>query len=211
MKELKFIVNYSSSIVCLLKKQAKLGIILTFGLSLLVYFKRNQTSSIDNVFLKKVIHIIFFYLKGIYRNLLSFIFNFLNACLLKYDSKFFYSLSLENKREPLILLWTKMFNMDYVVHDGSESFYFVNGYAEQLFEKCPLTQRCRVTNNKSLITQSEAVLFNARDLMDISYPVFRSPEQRWIFFNMESPHATETVVLQNLSTNFHFNWTFTYR
>jgi len=106
-----------------------------------------------------------------------------------------------------------MFAKDSIVHDGTETFYFVNGYVDELFKMCPLpANRCRLTNNKSLIEQSEAVIFHAQDLADIEWPEYRSPEQRWIFFNIEPPMLTnQNDELKNLPPNLHFNWTFTYR
>ena len=113
-----------------------------------------------------------------------------------------------------ILLWTKLFSKDDVVHDGTETFYFdANHNAEGMFERCPPpTNRCRVTNNRSLIEQSEAVIIHAQDMTDINWPEFRSPHQRWIFFNVETPLRTNSKeILKNLRHHLHFNWTFTYR
>ncbi len=119
-----------------------------------------------------------------------------------------------NERQVFIVLWTKMFTKDNLVYDVTNTFYFdANGYAEGMFDSCqPPANRCRVTNNRSLIEQSEAVLFHIQDVKGIKWPEFRSPEQRWIFFNTESPLHTYTGdQLKNLSPHLHFNWTFTYR
>jgi len=117
-----------------------------------------------------------------------------------------------SSREVLILLWTKMFGMGNIVHDGTETYYFVDGYVDKLFERClSPANRCRLTNNQSLIEQSEAVIFNSRDLMGIEWPQFRSPEQRWIFLNIESPQNTDKQPFVNLPPHLRYNWTFTYR
>ena len=105
-----------------------------------------------------------------------------------------------------------MFGVGDVVHDGTETYYFVDGYVDRLFESCPTpANRCRVTNNQSLIEQSEAVIFNSRDLVGLKWPEFRSPEQRWIFFNIESPQNTDKEPFVNLPPHLRYNWTFTYR
>jgi hypothetical protein len=79
--------------------------------------------------------------------------------------------------------------------------------------KCPPPiNRCRLTNNRSLIHQSEAIIFHIRDLEGISWPEYRSPEQRWVFWNLESPiHTFNEKQLKNLPPHLHFNWTLTYR
>ena len=116
-------------------------------------------------------------------------------------------------RDVLILFWTKYFESETTVGGGSESFTFIQTMAEGMFEKCPQpANRCRLTNNRSLIEQSEAVIFHIRDLNGNQWPKFRSPEQRWIFFNMESPHHTRNEqLLKSLPSHLHFNWTLTYR
>jgi len=117
-------------------------------------------------------------------------------------------------RDVLILFWTKYFDSDTSIGDGTESFKFTQQtIAERVFEKCPPpVNRCRLTNNRTLIHQSEAVIFHIRDLNANQWPEFRSSEQRWIFWNIESPHHTNNEqLLKNLSPHLHFNWTFTYR
>lgn len=118
-----------------------------------------------------------------------------------------------NGRDVLILFSTKYFDNVGFVDDGSERFDFVGTNAKGMFEKCPPpANRCRLINNRSLVQQSEAVIFHARDLETIKWPEFRSPEQRWIFWNLEPPHHTRNEqLLKHLPPRFHFNWTLTYR
>ena len=84
-----------------------------------------------------------------------------------------------NERKVLILLWTKLFTFANVINDGTETFYFdSNNNVDGLFARCPPPKnRCRLTNNQSLIEQSEAVIFHAQDIRDIKWPGFRSPHK----------------------------------
>ena len=103
------------------------------------------------------------------------------------------------RREPLIFVWTKIF--------GKEQ-------TPVSFEVCPEPfNRCRMTSNRSLIKESDAVIFHARDInLKSDMPTFRSPEQRWGFYNMESPiHTGQEEEFRNLSPKFRFNMTLTYR
>jgi len=118
-----------------------------------------------------------------------------------------------DEREVTIMFWTRQFGRNNIVHDGTETFFFVNGFAQGMFDECtsPIN-RCKVTNNRSLLSKSEAVIFHAQDLDDIEWPDFRSPDQRWIYFNVESPqHTNSKELLKNLPKHLYFNWTLTYR
>ena len=88
------------------------------------------------------------------------------------------------------------------------------------FNRCenPVARRCLLTNNRSFLTQSSAVMFHIRDLhLGFDMPWFRSPKQRWIFYNHESPVWTRQPFnqmlqsLPNLPDHYRFNWTMTYR
>ena len=118
-------------------------------------------------------------------------------------------------RDVTILFWTKYYGAEGFLDDGTERFDFVkNEYAQGMFDKCQHpANRCRLTNNRSLLQQSQAIIFYARHLgVDLKWPLFRSPEQRWIFFNLESPLYTHhQQQLRNLPPHLRFNWTFTYR
>ena len=103
-------------------------------------------------------------------------------------------------REQLILIWTKIFG---------EEITHVN-----IHKGCPEPfNRCRMTTDRSLIEESDAVIFHARDInFTDDMPTFRSAEQRWGFFFMESPiHTGQEEEFRNLSPKFRFNMTLTYR
>ena len=87
-------------------------------------------------------------------------------------------------------------------------------YNNAIFEMCPASaNRCRLTNNRSLIEQSDAIIFHIRDLNVASdMPTFRSAQQRWVFYIVESPpHTFQEETLKYLPQHYWFNWTFTYR
>ena len=103
----------------------------------------------------------------------------------------------------MILFWTKYY--------GSDNF--IQNHGESIFHLCPeVAERCQLTNNRSLIHKSDAIIFHIRDLDINDMPKYRSPEQRWIFFLIESPrHTHKEEILKNLPPEFLFNWTLTYR
>jgi len=73
-------------------------------------------------------------------------------------------------------------------------------------------RHCRMTNDRSLLQQSHAVIFHIPDLDVHNMPHYRSPEQRWIFFHLESPRNTfNGDQLKTLRENNQFDWTMTYR
>lgn len=99
----------------------------------------------------------------------------------------------------IILYWTKYFDTD--------DFYI--GYGTKPFEQCSnFTSSCITTNDRSLLDHSDAVIFHIRDLDVADMPLRRLPNQRWIFFLLESPLHTPNI-LHNLGNVF--NWTMTYR
>lgn len=117
------------------------------------------------------------------------------------------------KRKILILFWTKYYGNNGFIDDGTEKFEFVNGYTDQMFKECaPLANACKLTNLRSFIQNAEAIVFHIRDMSQMKWPVFRSPEQRWIFFNLESPLYTyHEEQLRQLPPHLAFNWTISYR
>lgn len=114
-----------------------------------------------------------------------------------------------SSREPIrgdakiILYWTKYFEWtDFGVGVGRKPFIDAG---------CNLTN-CWTTTDRSMLNRSHAVLFHARDLDPYDLPParWRSPHQRYIFFNYESPAHTDLARLKLLFSNY-FNWTMTYR
>ncbi|CAK9302623.1 unnamed protein product [Gordionus sp. m RMFG-2023] len=72
------------------------------------------------------------------------------------------------------------------------------------FKDCEYTS-CDISNNKSYFSNVDALLFHVRDIK--GFPLNRSNNQIWIFFNMESPVHT----YGNLTSyDYIFNWTITY-
>lgn len=102
---------------------------------------------------------------------------------------------LTSNRTRLIVQWTIFFN---------ES---LQQYAKIPLSQCPV--KCIFTENKGLAHIADAVLFHSRDTNPALLPEVRHPFQRYIFFNMESPHHSG-VAVRSLSKGF-FNWTMTYR
>ena len=102
-----------------------------------------------------------------------------------------------------VLFWTKYFGSDNYVQENTEG----------MFKYCPApANRCQLTNDRSLIEESAAVIYHIRDFDVDDLPKFRSPKQRWVFFLMESPRYThKDEILKNLSQKYRFNWTMTYR
>jgi len=106
-------------------------------------------------------------------------------------------ISTSNERK-LILRWTEYYGKAWVVPSGSHMF-------EQL--SCP-ERRCMLTDDKTQLNISDAVLVHMRDIQaPHQLPRYRSFDQRWIFYLLESPYHTGI----NLSQfNGLFNWTSTY-
>ena len=76
---------------------------------------------------------------------------------------------------------------------------------------------CLVTRNRLLLSSSDAVVVDVRRLgNNLKYmPQIRSPWQRWVYFNIESPfHAILDPVsykMRDFRGKYAFNWTMTYR
>lgn len=75
------------------------------------------------------------------------------------------------------------------------------------------TRKCWTTNDRSLFNSSLAVLFHARDIDPDDLPpiAWRRPEQRFIFFNYESPVHTDLARLRLRLSEHFFNLSMTYR
>ena len=131
--------------------------------------------------------------------------------------------------EILVLFWTSYYHsIDYVGFE-SERYWFskkapdnriTDNVYDGPFHRCenPVARRCVLTNNRSLLQQSAAVIFHIRDLhLSIDMPWYRSPQQRWVFYLHESPIYTRQNFnqhldnLPNLPDQLRFNWTMTYR
>ncbi|XP_071117952.1 alpha-(1,3)-fucosyltransferase C-like [Haliotis cracherodii] len=101
-----------------------------------------------------------------------------------------------NTTNKLILLWTKYF--------GSSDWNFQRSF----LQSCSRS-RCEVTTDRGRVAQSDAVLFNSRDV-DTStvFPETRTPEQVWVLHNSEPPY----YIYSDLAAfNGVFNWTSWFR
>ena len=130
-------------------------------------------------------------------------------------------LSRDKNHQVVILFWTKYFGKSDFFSDRTRVFRFSRNLSEP-FERCeePEAHRCVITNNRSLLGESDAVIFHIRDLnIDNDMPFRRWPNQRWIFYLLESPPHTgkrnqrhkAKQQLMNLPHSYRFNWTMTYR
>ena len=106
--------------------------------------------------------------------------------------------NVENSQVRVILRWTKFYGRSWGVPQGRHIFEDLG---------CPIKD-CSITDDKGMADSAHAIIVHMRDITDPSQlPTRRSPDQRWIFYNLESPHHTET----NLTKfNGLFNWTSTY-
>ena len=66
---------------------------------------------------------------------------------------------------------------------------------------------CRISDDKSSLLQSDAVIFHGRDMPE-TMPTRRTTNQRWVYFVQENPHYTSP---EPLKYNGMFNWTMTYK
>lgn len=104
--------------------------------------------------------------------------------------------SLKKENSKLILLWTPFFD-------------YWNYLPQANFDQCSRCRNCLITTDKSKLLESDAVIFHARDMDVTRLPPFRLPNQRWVFYCLESPPYSDFPGLQH--TQHMFNWTMTYR
>ena len=100
----------------------------------------------------------------------------------------------------IILLWNDNFGMkDWDI-----------GLGQKPFQTCPQTN-CYITNNRTDVSKSDAILFHINELSTIDRPKKRQAHQRWVFFNMESPLFQFWKNRAYRHWDGWFNWTMTYR
>ncbi|XP_054157675.1 alpha-(1,3)-fucosyltransferase C-like [Oppia nitens] len=99
-------------------------------------------------------------------------------------------------KQKIILLWT--------------TFFGQTNYVQSLYESsnCLTKKNCLFTSNRSYLVDSDAVIFHLRDLDLKDWPPIRTPNQRYILLNQESPANTPKILhkIEGL-----INWTATYR
>lgn len=104
-----------------------------------------------------------------------------------------------DNKSKTILFWT--------------TFYGGNVWSKlrmDLNESCP-DNNCRLTTDRRLLNESDAVIFHFwHDKLD-SLPAFRRPDQRYVYLNFESAVRSRNYFpWKQIPPNF-FNWTATYR
>ncbi len=104
----------------------------------------------------------------------------------------------ENEELKVILRWTRFYGKSWSMPEGRAVFKNLN---------CP-ESRCILKDDKTSVKESDAILVHMRDIKDASQlPNYRSSNQRWVAYMLESPYHTEV----NLTKfNGLFNWTSTY-
>lgn len=148
--------------------------------------------------------------KWFYRFSAFFLFKFTGIVFIYYI--FYYSnasVSLQDHSKPtdfssifntangdkVILLWTPFY----------DKWDYQHGNPNQ----CPVEKSCQVTNDRSKLKESDAIVFHLRDLDLTDLPPYRHPRQRWVLFNLEPPPYSYFLGFRFM--NQMFNWTMTYR
>lgn len=105
-----------------------------------------------------------------------------------------------------ILLWTPQ--------DYAPFYFFGSGQKAFIRKNCSVIN-CYVTSDRNFlggdVTKFDAVAFNGRNMLNakLSYlPKFRSPHQKYIYFNTES---ADNYPICNDTFDGFFNWTATYK
>jgi Fucosyltransferase, N-terminal len=81
------------------------------------------------------------------------------------------------------------------------------GFGRDLFKQCPV-DNCETTNDRTLLSQSDALIFHPWNMNLNDLPNIRKREQRWVFYLTESPIYSPPIIKQIPDL---FNWTMTYR
>lgn len=90
----------------------------------------------------------------------------------------------------LILFWTEYFSQPFTATSEHRMI------AQQALDNCPV-KNCVLTNQRDLVNRSAAVIFHIRELADRpdkSVPSFRSPNQYYVFYLLESPPHTNMML-----------------
>ncbi|CAN8006880.1 unnamed protein product, partial [Ixodes hexagonus] len=103
-------------------------------------------------------------------------------------------------RPPRVLLWTPFFG---------QWLFGLHGSWERDVRLTNCPYECYVTNDRSLLNQSEAVVFHVRDWRVEDLPSVRTPSQKWVWAIWESPEHTFFYEYHKIKHTF--NWTMTYR
>lgn len=87
-------------------------------------------------------------------------------------------------RTKKILAWTKIFSKDFLIYHKHKVIA-----SQQAFSACPVYKDCEWTIDRSEIQEADSVLFHIfpQDFSLDDLPDYRTNQQNWIFFNLESP------------------------
>jgi alpha-1,3-fucosyltransferase len=124
------------------------------------------------------------------------------------------ALNLDSKITPHKALVTKLHSNDALINDTLKIILMWNEWNSNMVEpfskiQCPKNS-CLFTTDISLINQSDVVVLHFDTLKD--FPVNRQPHQRFVFYHMESPENTASLLMEDPRFRFnYFNWTMTYR
>ena len=85
------------------------------------------------------------------------------------------------------------------------------GYETGKFASCPVSN-CVITNNRSVVNESHAILFHMQpgDFRYFDVPKNRLPHQRFVMYFFEPIMYSNRKIFNFVPSHF-FNWTFTYR
>jgi len=73
-------------------------------------------------------------------------------------------------------------------------------------------QDCYFTNNRTLFNESDVVIFSIQNTYSTDLPSHRFSHQRFVFYEMESPLHTRSLVYWLPEVRYdYFNWSMTYR
>ncbi|KHJ40825.1 fucosyl transferase [Trichuris suis] len=80
--------------------------------------------------------------------------------------------------------------------------FFGKTFGQEVLSTCP-DLNCRITNNRSKLKSSSAVVFHDRDVNILDVPKKRLPEQHFVFFLLESPYHVSGTAFRQLSRGFY--------
>ncbi|CAH1797409.1 unnamed protein product [Owenia fusiformis] len=101
------------------------------------------------------------------------------------------------KKSPVIniLAWT--------IHHGAPEHEGMSP-----FNKCPIFRNCNITNDKSLLDNTEYLLFHVSNINSQILPPYQKPNQKWIMHTKEPP--TRWYFKKVLLVKDHINFTMSY-
>jgi alpha-1,3-fucosyltransferase len=106
----------------------------------------------------------------------------------------------QNGKKSIILYWTKYYD---------EIDFGNAGLGGKPFAHCDDDGGCLATNDRGLLNDSDAVIFQARSINLSDLPKWRRPHQHFIFFEVESP--AHVYKFKDSFFRDYFNRTMTYR